>query len=163
MAFGIHIRVSSENGTPARVCLIPGGTVLIQSKKSCRTLYSPADRSIIHVFSTWEMHGAAGHVKWRREVGKEEATYEAEYRTKTNPDEPGFRVRINMSDDQPLSLVVDRGDADGSPPLDFKVNKDGQVKAVLNSLDLRVLGELKVNGSDFKVNGRAILPQGDPL
>jgi hypothetical protein len=160
----IDIRVSDEKGTPARVCLIPGGTLLIQSKKSCRTLYSPADRSIVHVFSTWEMHGAAGHVLWRREVGEESASYEAEYRTKTNPDEPGFRMRITMSNEKPLSLILDRGESgDLIPPIDLQVGKNGQVDAKFGSLNVEVQGSLRVNGSDFKLNERALLPQGDPI
>ena len=41
--------------------------------------------------------------------------------------------------------------------------RNGELQVRLSNLDLRVTGKLKVNGSDFTVNERAILPQGDPI
>lgn len=159
----IDLCVVSEDGVPARVQLVKGGTVLVQSKNGCRTLYSPSDSSIVHVFSSWEMRGPNGHVLWRRKPGEQHATYEAEYRTKSSRDEPGWRVKIEINDETPMRIRVDRGDDDPAPPVDIAVRSDGAVEAVVNRLALRVLGELDIIGSDFKVNKRAILPQGDPI
>lgn len=158
-----NVAVIGEDGSVGRIKLLKGGTLLVQAKKSCRTLYSPADSSIIHLFSSWEMEGPAGFVRWKREIGKSRATYEAEYRTKTNKDDPGFRLRIRMNEDQPLSVCVDRGDSDQAPPIDLRVMGDGLVDVRLGSLKLRVLGELDVVASDFKINKRAVLPQGDAI
>lgn len=159
-AGSMGLRSVSEDETDSRVMLMKGGTILLESKKSCRTLYSPAHSSIQHIFSTWEMSTPMGFVKWERKIGEEHATYKAEYNTNVFK-RAGFSTSIEMSDAHPLHIKVEG--PGGFKAFEIKVNPDFSTDVFFASVRFKSLGAFHQQGADMQINLRPVLPYGDPI
>ncbi len=157
------MRAMGEDGSEARVICYRGGAVLIGSGPVAASLYTPLGE-IFHLFDKLEMQGPGGFVKWRREEGENEVTYESEYRVPTNPDKPGMRVNVKIAPgDNPFSVTVSRQADDPHPALSLVVTKDGVAELKANMLDITALGRLTMSCGNIIINNRRVLPIDDPI
>jgi hypothetical protein len=161
----VVMRAIDEEGNDARVVCFSGGTVLLGSGDACQTVYSPVDKSIIHVFNQWEMHGPAGYVRWLRETGSSDPWYRAQYRTRTNEDEDALRVDIDIggSEDNPVRIDVTRLADQEVPNLTIRVDSFGEVFIEGESININGKSSVDITGGTVSILGREVLKQTDPI
>jgi hypothetical protein len=161
----IVIRALADSGDEAHLILSSGGSLLIGANDACRTLYSPVDSSIIHVFNNWEMIGPGGYVKWLREEASDAVSYEAEYRTLVDPEQSALRVKVRIGGegDDPVDVVVGADDTGENPFLRVRVTADGE--AFIEGESINIIGRagVTIDGSNVTIKGRQVLGQGDPI
>ena len=157
-------RAVSEDGNEALLLLTRGGTAIIGANEGCRTLYSPVDSSIIHIFNNWELNGPGGHIKWTRVSGQGHVQYEAEYRTEAIAEQSAMRVNVNIGvdDANPVDVTVSTGPG-ARPYLRVRVSSSGE--AFIEGEIINIVGRAGVNidGAEVKIKNRQVLGQGDPI
>ena len=161
----VALRCLSGVGDEAMVLLTRGGTVLVSANDGCRTLYSPVDSSIIHIFNNWEMNGPGGHVRWSRKEGEKAVAYHSEYRVHTDG---GLRVNVDINEagslqpPSPISVTVHNGDVD-NPFLRVRVTADGE--AFIEGEVINIVGAsgIVIDAPEVKIKNRQVLGQGDPI
>jgi hypothetical protein len=158
-------RVVAESGNEALLLLTRGGTAIIGAGGTCRTLYSPIDKSIIHLFDNWELSGPGGFVKWTREKGKGDVRYHAQYRTKVEGAEFTVDIAIDngggLQSPDPVSLTVHRDG--GRPYLRVRVDVNGEAHIEGESINIFGRAGVNIDGAEVKIKNRQVLAQGDPI
>lgn len=164
------IRAVTEDGNVAEVVCSSGGTVLVSSNETCRTLYSPVDNSVSTLFENFMLTGPGGHVRWRRDG--QSVTYDAEYRTNTTladertaeqrDNDMIVRVRIGGAQNDPLDIDVTK-EFGGRSLFRFRVDTNGE--AWIEGESLNIIGRVSVNidAPNLIVRGRPVLAQEDPI
>lgn len=158
------LRTLSEDGNEALLLLTRGGTALIAANSGCRTLYSPVDSSIIHLFNNWEMNGPGGHVKWMRREGSDVVKYEAQYRVGTAED-TGVRVDVRVGgegEDDPVDIVVGTPDHQ-YPYLRVRVDANGEAHVEGESINITGRANVNIDAPQVMIKNRQVLDQGDPI
>jgi len=155
------IRTLSEDGNGGTLILTRGGSALIGANDQCRTLYSPIDSSIIHLFNNWKLIGPGGYVQWRREKGSDVVNYDAQYRVGTDSDSLAVNVHIGGDGDNPLDIVC--GPPGGNPYLRVRVDANGEAHIEGESLNITGRAGVDIDGAQVRIKGRQVLGQGDPI
>lgn len=158
-------RIMAEGGNEAILLLTRGGTAIIGAGGTCRTLYSPIDKSIIHLFENWELNGPGGFVKWTRQKGKNDVHYQARYQTKVRDAEFTVDVVIDnaggLQSPDPVSVTVHRDG--GRPYLQVRVDADGEAHIEGESIHILGRAGVTIDGAQVKIKNRQVLAQGDPI
>lgn len=164
------MRAVAEDGNVAEVVCSSGGTVLVSSNETCRTLYSPVDNSVSTLFDNFELLGPGGHVRWRRD--ERSVSYRAEYRTNTTmhdervaesrPDDLIVNVNIGGPQDDPLDVTVTSA-VGGRPALRVRVDTNGEAWIEGESLNLIGRAAVNIDAPTLTIRGRAVLAQEDPI
>ena len=159
----IALRTISEDGNDARVLITRGGTVVLQSNEACKTVYSPIDNSITHIFDNWEMKGPGGFVRWTREDGESEVKYEAQYRVGASEEE-GQQVNVRIGGDADTPIEISVGEPTYERPY-LRVTVNAQGEANIEGEIINITGRVAVNidGADMRIKGRQVLDQQDPI
>jgi hypothetical protein len=160
----VGIRTFSEEGNEAMLLLTRGGTALLAANETCRTIYSPVDSSIIHIFNNWELEGPGGNVLWYRENDSDRVQYEANYRTLADEDQSGtrVRVRVGVSEDDPVEVLVHSGD-ESLPFLRVRVDSNGEAFIEGQSINIHGEAGVDIDAPQITIKGRQVLGQGDPI
>ncbi len=159
----LALRAKGEDGSYGYLICAKGGTLFLGSGDSARTVYNPIDKSILHKFNNWEMKGPGGFVTWRRDKASDRVTYEAQYRTRMGKENDGFRTTIQMSDENPLSIVVDKPNTQDYPALVLTVDKDGNLVIGGNTIRFEAIGSIEIEAPSVIINQRPVLGQRDPI
>ena len=163
----LAMRTLDEEGNEAKVICFHGGTVLIGSGDSARTVYSPINSTIAHLFNNWEMTGPGGFVNWVREVGGDDVIYDAEFRVKADPDTPGMRVRVRIgttgNDPVVLEVARDSGVKPEHPPLRLRVNAAGETFVEGDVINIIGLSGVSIDAPNVVIKGRSVLSEKDPI
>jgi hypothetical protein len=163
----VCIRSVDEQGNDAYVVCHTGGTVLIGSGQAAKTVYSPLNSTIAHLFDNWESRGSGGHVLWNRAQGSGETTLDIECRTRSNPDDTGARIRVQVGIDEenPVVIeVVNEKSADaGTPPMRVRVSADGQMWLEGESINIVGRAAVSIDAPTLNIKNRPVLTGGDPI
>jgi hypothetical protein len=159
----IALRSVSEDGNEAMLLLTRGGTAMLTANETCRTVYSPVDSSISHIFDNWQMKGPGGHVKWTRAEDSEAVKYEAEYRSLVSEDE-GHRVRVTIDEeaDNPIEIRFDNIGY-GRPLLHIYIDERGEAHVEGEQINIRGRAGVSIDGAEVRIKNRQVLGQGDPI
>ena len=157
-------RVVSEDGNEALLLITRGGTVLLGANEGCRTLYSPVDSSIIHIFNNWELNGPGGFVRWTRVEGETAVKYEAEYRTEVEADQTAMRigVRVDGAGANPIDIIMHNGD-ESRPSLRVRIDVNGEAHVEGEIINITGRAAVNIDGAQVKIKNRQVLGQGDPI
>lgn len=164
-AGSMGFRSVTEDGNEALLLLTRGGTAIIGANTGCRTLYSPVDSSVIHLFNNWEMTGPGGFVKWTRQAGESAVVYEAEYRTEVESEQSGpqrVHIKIDGAEGDPVAVTVHAGDTE-RPYLRVRVSSDGEAFIEGEQININGRAGVNIDGAEIKIKGRQVLSQGDPI
>jgi hypothetical protein len=161
----VVLQAISDSGDRAHIILNAGGSLLLGCNDACRTLYSPIDSSLIHIFNNWEMSGPGGFVKWFREEASDAVSYQAQYRTLTDPEQSAMRVnvRVGGEGEDPFEVIVGADEPGGNPFLRVRVTADGE--AFIEGESINIIGRagVTIDGANVTIKGRQVLGQGDPI
>lgn len=159
----VALRCLAEDGNSAHVILLPGGTLMLGANDMCRTLYSPVDNSIISIFNNWELKGPGGFVKWLRNEGEDEVSYEAQYRTHVGGDEGSIvDVRVGGDGEDPVEVVVTPAGGKHQS-LRISVSADGEAFIEGESINIHGRANVDIDAPNITIKGRQVLGQGDPI
>lgn len=163
----VSIRSVDEQGNDAYVVCHTGGTVLIGSGGTARTIYSPINSTIAHLFDNLESRSSGGHFLWNRDVGSGDVRLDAEYRTKADPEEAGARVRVQVGMDEENPVVVEvvntKSSDAGRPAFRMRVSADGQVWLEGESINIIGRAAVTIDAPTLNIKNRPVLTSGDPI
>jgi hypothetical protein len=163
----VCLRSVDESGNDAHVIAYSGGTVVIGSGQSVRTVYSPINATIAQLFDNYEARSSGGHVLWNREPGTDNVTLDAEYRTKSSPQDPGLRLRVQLGLDSENPLVIEAVNEDSAdqerPPFRLRVSADGQMWMEGESINIIGRAGVTIDAPTLNIKGKPVLGEKDPI
>jgi hypothetical protein len=163
----VCLRSVDEEGNDAHVICYAGGTLVIGSGQSARTVYSPINSTIAHLFDNYESRGSGGHFLWNRESGTDQVRLDVEYRTRATPSDTGMRIRVKLGVDPENPVLIEMvneesGDAE-TPPFRLRLSADGQ--AWLEGESINIIGRagVTIDAPTVNIKGKPVLGEKDPI
>lgn len=163
----VALRAVGEDGTDARVVCHAGGTVVIGSGKAARTVYSPINNTIASLFDNLELHSSGGTVKWLREPGTDDVSFEAELRTKAVGDTSAVRLRVKVGVEEDPVVIESSPDpgaeASSAPFFRIAVTEGGEVNITGNVLNFSAAAAIDIDAPTVTIKGKPVLGEKDPI